>query len=346
MIKRTLHELYANHTGKMSDKWSLYLDEYDRLFASMSDRPVRLLEIGVQNGGSLDIWSQFFPKAEAIVGCDINSDCGNLTYDDPRIGIIVGDANDTQIQQLILQRSGQFDIVIDDGSHLSSDIIKTFALYFPCLAEGGTFIAEDLHCSYWNRFEGGLYYPYSSIMFFKRLADVINHEHWGVPKARSEILRGIFGKYGCEMAEETLALVHSIEFINSMCVVRKSAAAKNGLGQRVISGSLELVVPAHKEWSGTPYQLDPLFDESKNIWTNRSASPDEMFPEIELDLAASKRKNERLSRELDEIKRRNEQLSRELDEIRNSTSWRITAILRFFATRMRSLASKAYFDHR
>src|SRR6267142_105948 len=183
MIKRTLHELYANHTGKMSDKWSLYLDEYDRLFASMWDRPVRLLEIGVQNGGSLDIWSQFFPKAEAIVG----------------------DANDPQTQQRVLQRSGQFDIVIDDGSHLSRDIVKTFALYFPHLAEGGIFVAEDLHCSYWDKFEGGLYYPYSSMMFFKRLADVINHEHWGVPKARGEILRGIFGKYGCELAEESLA---------------------------------------------------------------------------------------------------------------------------------------------
>jgi O-antigen biosynthesis protein len=334
MIRRTLHELHANHTGKMSDKWSVYLDEYDRLFASIWDRPVRLLEIGVQNGGSLDIWSQFFPKAQAIVGCDINPDCGRLTYDDPRIGIIVGDANDPQTQQLILQRSGKFDIVIDDGSHLSSDIIKTFALYFPYLAEGGTFIAEDLHCSYWGKFEGGLYYPYSSMMFFKRLADVINHEHWGVPKARSEILRGISGKYGCELAEETLASVHSVEFINSMCVVRKSPAAKNGLGLRIISGSLELVVPANKEWSGAPYQLDPLFDQSKNTWTNRSAPPDESFMEIERDLAAS-------AGIILDLKQRNEQLTRELDDIRRSTSWRITAIPRLLANRMRSLTSDA-----
>ncbi|MDI4232962.1 glycosyltransferase [Bradyrhizobium sp. Arg237L] len=341
MIKRTLHELYANHTGKMSDKWTLYLDEYERLFASMRDHPVRLLEIGVQNGGSLDIWSQFFPKAQAIVGCDINPNCERLTYDDPRIGIIVGDANDPQTQELILQRSGQFDIVIDDGSHLSSEIIRTFALYFPHLAEGGIFVAEDLHCSYWDKFEGGLYYPYSSITFFKRLADVINHEHWGVPKARGEILRGIFGKYGCELPEESLALVHSVEFINSMCVVRKSPAANNGLGLRVISGTVESVVPANQEWSGTPYKLDPLFDESKNIWTNRSAPPDEMFPEIVRDLATSAGINSDLNRELLDLKQRNEQLSRELDEIRRSTSWRIMAIPRLLATRMRSLASDA-----
>ena len=106
----------------------------------MRDSPVRLLEIGVQNGGSLDIWSQFFPNAEAIVGCDINPDCERLTYDDPRISVIVGDANDPQTQQRILQLSGQFDIVVDDGSHQSSDIVKTFALYFPLLAGG-----RDLH---------------------------------------------------------------------------------------------------------------------------------------------------------------------------------------------------------
>ncbi len=347
----------------MSDKWSLYLDEYDRLFSSMRDRPVRLLEIGVQNGGSLEIWSQFFPKAQAIVGCDINPDCERLTYDDPRVGVIVGNANDPQTQQLILQRSRQFDIVIDDGSHLSSDIVKTFALYFPHLAEGGIFIAEDLHCSYWDKFEGGLYHPYSSITFFKRLADVINHEHWGMPKDRGEILRGIFGKYGCELSEESLALIHSVEFINSMCVVRKSPAAKNGLGQRVISGTLELVVPANKEWSGTPYQLDPIFDESKNIWTNRSAPPDETFPDLERDLAASaeiildlKQRSEELIREqLDEmldlkqrneqsirdLKQRDEQLTRELDDIRRSTSWRMMAIPRLLVTRGRSLASDA-----
>src|SRR4051794_24354474 len=105
MIKRSLDELYANHSGNMSDKWSLYLDEYDRLFASMWDHPVRLLEIGIQNGGSLDIWAQFFPNAEAIVGCDINPDCARLTYDDPRISVIVGDANAPETQHRILQRS-------------------------------------------------------------------------------------------------------------------------------------------------------------------------------------------------------------------------------------------------
>src|SRR5450830_1175849 len=173
MNRKSLHQLYAEHTGKVSDKWSLYLTECDRLFDDYRDKPVRLLEIGVQNGGSLEIWSKYFSNASALIGCDINPDCARLSYDDPRIGVIVGDANAPDVREQVLLRSPQFDIIIDDGSHLSSDIIKSFALYFPRVVEGGVFIAEDLHCSYWGHFEGGLFYPYSSISFFKRLADVI-----------------------------------------------------------------------------------------------------------------------------------------------------------------------------
>jgi hypothetical protein len=71
---------------------------------------------------------------------------------------------------------------------MSSDIIKSFALYFPRLAEGGLFIAEDLHCSYWEEFEGGLFDRNSSISFFKSLADIVNFQHWGVSKTRTQLL--------------------------------------------------------------------------------------------------------------------------------------------------------------
>lgn len=272
MLSNNLRQLYAEHSGKVSDKWSLYLEEYDRWFAEFADRPISMLEIGVQNGGSLDVWSRYFSNAEAIIGCDINEDCAKLSYSDPRITLIVGDACAPAIRNRILARSSHFDIVIDDGSHLSSDIVRAFCLYFPAIRDGGMFVAEDLHCSYWDHFEGGLYDPNSSIGFFKLLADVVNHEHWGVPKSRKDILRKIFEKYGCELPEETLSLVRSIEFVNSMCVVRKSHGRAT-LGRRVIAGSDEIVRPGHLEMNGELYQLDAMFDQKKNAWSNRSESP-------------------------------------------------------------------------
>jgi GT2 family glycosyltransferase len=264
MSEKKLQQIYAEHTGRVSDKWSLFLTEYDRLFDVYRYKPVRLLEIGIQNGGSLEIWSKYFSTASALIGCDINPNCANLSFDDSSICVIIGDANAPDVCERVFQRSPYFDIIIDDGSHMSSDIIKSFALYFPRLAEGGLFIAEDLHCSYWSQFEGGLFDPYSSISFFKLLADVINYEHWGIPWARVDILRSIFTKYGCEVDVGTLSQVHSVEFINSMCVVRKAKTADNGLGRRVISGLIEQVLPGHMGLHGQPVLH---FDQTNNPYT-------------------------------------------------------------------------------
>ena len=99
MNNKTLEQLYKEHRGKVSDRWSIYLSEYERLFSDYRDRPIRLLEIGIQNGGSLEIWSKFFPCAEKFVGCDINLDCARLQYEDSRIAIVVADANTDETQR-------------------------------------------------------------------------------------------------------------------------------------------------------------------------------------------------------------------------------------------------------
>ena len=344
MSRNTLIQLYAEHTGKLSDKWSLYLAEYDRLFSNYRNEPIRLLEIGVQNGGSLDIWSKYFCNASALVGCDINPDCVRLNYDDPCISVIVGDANAHDVRKQVLQRSPKFDIIIDDGSHLSSDIIKSFALYFPHIVEGGLFVAEDMHCSYWEQLEGGLFDPYSSISFFKHLADVINHEHWGVPKERADILRGSFAKYGCEVDEETLSQVHSVEFINSMCVVHKAPVADNGLGRRIIAGSIELVVSGHQKLHGVSYQLDStMYDQSNNPWTARTTPPDEAIQNMELSLTNAQQQivslNQSMSEREEQIASLNQSMSEREEQIaslsqlvksyQDSTSWWLTKPLRF-----------------
>ncbi|MBX6392006.1 MAG: hypothetical protein IRY96_00920, partial [Burkholderiales bacterium] len=87
-----LYDLYRSHRGKVTDKWSSYLEVYNRLFTLFRPLPVRLLEIGVQNGGSLEVWAKYFPNAELIVGCDIDLECAHLRYADPRIAVVMADA--------------------------------------------------------------------------------------------------------------------------------------------------------------------------------------------------------------------------------------------------------------
>lgn len=256
MIKKTLEQLYAEHQGKVSDKWSSYLLEYERIFEGIRSKPINMLEIGVQNGGSLEIWASFFPEATTIIGCDINPDCAKLKYENPKIYLFVGDANQEDSLTAISKWAPNLDIVIDDGSHRSSDIIRSFCLYFPRLNPGGIFIAEDLHCSYWRPFEGGIDYEYSSMSFFKQLVDLVNWEHWTNLQFRTERLKTFNDLYGCFLTEKDLACIHSIEFVNSMCIIRKANSIDNRLGRRVIVGNDALVVTQIMGLKDQEYQLD------------------------------------------------------------------------------------------
>ncbi len=245
MDQRSLLEIHLEHDHYVSDKWEIYLNEYHWNLQGMRHLPIRLLEIGVQNGGSLEVWSKYFPNAQKIVGVDINPDCAKLSFDDQRISLIIGDANSDECELQISERSPLFDVIIDDGSHRSSDIVQSFCKYFPKLTHGGIFIAEDLHCSYWQQFEGGLYDRYSAISFFKRLCDIVNYEHWGLNQSRASHLDPILDQYGSKISEELLESIHSVTFFNSVCIIRKKAPAENMLGARLVSGTQELVVAGH-----------------------------------------------------------------------------------------------------
>ncbi len=249
---RTLRDLYAEHGGKLSHKWTSYLAHYERLFAPYRDRPIRLLEIGVQNGGSLELWSRYFPTAARIVGCDIDQRCAQLAFDDPRISIVVADASSEQGLRAVRALSGEFDLVIDDGSHKSSDIIRAFAKYFPLLQDGGLYVCEDLCCGYWPEFEGGLSDNRSSVTFFKQLVDVVNHEHWRVSDARADVLRDFAARYAVQFDDGPLACVHSVEFANSLCIVRKAPPSDNSIGLQVAVGSVADVDAAPRSMHDLP----------------------------------------------------------------------------------------------
>lgn len=50
---KNLKELYQEHHGKSSDKWDIYLETYHNILSRQQKTLKNLLEIGVQNGGSL-----------------------------------------------------------------------------------------------------------------------------------------------------------------------------------------------------------------------------------------------------------------------------------------------------
>lgn len=295
-----LKTLFARHQGKVSDKWSSYLDRYDQLFTPYRDQPIRLLEIGVQNGGSLELWSKLFPYAKKIVGCDIEIACTQLSFDHPNIVVIGANANTDEAEQAISAQSSHFDLIIDDGSHQSGDIVCSFVRYFPYLNNGGLYIAEDLHCSYWQEFNGGLFHPYSAIAFFKRLADTINHEHWGIDKTRSELLDGFHQQYSVTFDEETLAQIHSIEFTNSMCIIKKQEPSQNKLGNRAIAGTLAVICEEIKSLHNTS---NLTLTQTTNPYTINNLSTEEAVMMYTQEINHLKQSLAKRNKEITELKK-------------------------------------------
>lgn len=230
-------EVFDQHRGNFADKWESYLRVYDHELSPLRDSVRKMLEIGVQNGGSLEVFAGYFADAEQIVGLDICEDCRNISFADPRISVEIADASSGFANQLLRQTYGQFDLILDDGSHRCDDITATFFSLVPLLAPGGTYIIEDMCCVYWREFGGGLKSPASPMRLFKQLVDVINHEHWRSGFGIAAYLRELGYDSLGEDVIDRLRQIRSISFYNSICVIRfNQNEADNLIGPRFCRG--------------------------------------------------------------------------------------------------------------
>jgi methyltransferase family protein len=285
MSSNDLRGQYEKHIGKVSDKWSLYLDVYENLFLPLRDERINLLEIGIQNGGSLEIWAAYLNNAKRIVGCDIDPRCGKLQFSDPRISLLIGDAGSEATAADILAVQPEFDVIIDDGSHRPKDVVRCFSRYFSALRNGGWYIVEDMHCSYLPVFEGGLFNRFSSIAFFKAVADLVNIEHFCDRHRPSELLREFSERFDAVFTDGLLQSVNSVRFVNSMCIVSKRGAEHNTLGKRIVVGTACEIEPSIKARDGETFS--PAHDE---IDAGSAQSGEDRDPVWEMQVARLERK--------------------------------------------------------
>lgn len=237
MTARSLQDIHTTKTGKVSDKWESYFRVYERVLGPLRDRELSMLEIGVQNGGSLDVWAEYLPHAKVIIGCDIDERCRQLRYADPRIKVVVADVTSQQAYDEILDIQPEFDVVIDDGSHLSAHILHSFLTFFRHVRPGGIFIIEDTHTLFWENWGGGVLKRDGAHEFFKLLADLVNAEHWEKEIQPTALFSTFFSSNN--FPEWLLeGWVESVEFTNSMIILRKSLPqSRSRLGKRIVSGT-------------------------------------------------------------------------------------------------------------
>lgn len=210
----SFYELFKNHSGYSSTKWESYFHVYSKVLKPYIEKnvPLNLLEIGVQNGGSLQMWSKFLPKGSKIIGIDIDPNCAKLKYDE-NISILIGNATDEQFLNANL-KDKKFDIIIDDGSHICSDVTNAFTFLFDRLNFGGLYIVEDCCTSYWPSHKGAFRLSTSTIEYFKNIIDAINFQH-------IKIFPENFGDNEIEKLYQLNKQIASIQFYDAIIVIEK-----------------------------------------------------------------------------------------------------------------------------
>jgi len=148
---KTLLELCLEHrftTDKYyeSGKTHSYIDNlYEELFSPIRNTATNVLEIGICSGGSISLWSEYFPNA-TITGVDLFS-CGQ-SFPNKKVVQIIANAYGKSVSNFLTDDC--FDVIIDDGSHKLEDIKTFLSNYIPKLKkENGVLIVEDIQDVSW-----------------------------------------------------------------------------------------------------------------------------------------------------------------------------------------------------
>jgi hypothetical protein len=301
----------ANKAGHVLDKWVHYFPIYTRHLTPYQGRPVSVLEIGVYRGGSMRMWSRFLGPQAHLVGVDI--DPVALISAGDRYTVVLADQGDPDAMRKLAQDHGPFDVIVDDGGHTMAQQITSIETLFPMLNEGGVYLVEDCHTSYWDEYDGGRGREGTFMEWVKTRLDDLNGYHQ---------------KDGVEPV--WTRQVDAIHVYDSLVVLDKKTrfppfAEQNGtadfvFGPRVQSAiASELVATrqaalherdkAIKDYA----QLGPLRDELRVARGElRAATPRLASVEAELDDT-----REQLAQSWDNVR-----------EMRRTLSWRVTAPLR------------------
>lgn len=212
---------FYNSPDRMRSKWHHYLEVYDRHLGRYRGSRIRLLELGVHNGGSLQMWRAYFGSRATIRGIDIDPRCAKI--DDVDVSVHIGSQADTALLARVIEAMGGVDVVIDDGSHIWEHQVATFEFLYPQLAPDGIYICEDTHTSYWPEYKGEREGP-SFIEYTKKLVDKLHATYALDTEAPDEVFA---------------RMTQTIAFYDSMVVIeRRNKPAP----QHVIVGERAVIV--------------------------------------------------------------------------------------------------------
>jgi predicted O-methyltransferase YrrM len=197
-----LADVFGSDKGNM--RGHNYAKQYERLIDP--SHIASLCEIGIACGASLKMWGQYLPNAN-ITGIDIREDCASLCKNHPNINILIGDV-------LTMNHNKQFDVVIDDASHISEDIENFFHHCWSWVKPGGLYIVEDMLCTYSEKYK----LDYNQQFGLNKENDRNRILHM-----MDTIMKSIDAKDDVE----------SLEYHPQLLIIKKSSAVKTDLKSRI-----------------------------------------------------------------------------------------------------------------
>lgn len=200
----SLEQIFFAQSHNVCQKWMHYFDIYEQYFSRFREKRVRFLEIGVSQGGSLDMWKRYLGHKASIIGVDINP--ASERFADSQVEIFIGDQGDEAFLDHLASAVKSVDVILDDGGHMMDQQIKTFEKLFPILSDNGVYMCEDVHTSYGQSHGGGLRKSGTYIEYMKNRIDDLH------------------GWYTGQTHPQTIVnTAHSICFYDSIVVIEKRA---------------------------------------------------------------------------------------------------------------------------
>jgi hypothetical protein len=129
-----------------------YLDLYQTLLRSKKDTAKHVLEVGIYQGGSIKLWSDFFTNA-TVYGLDIIHTLQVWEGIKNKETIILHTSTDAYNYDLFktnfLDKGIQCDFMLDDGPHTLDSMKQFIRMYSQIMTDDGILIVEDVQSWDW-----------------------------------------------------------------------------------------------------------------------------------------------------------------------------------------------------
>lgn len=147
----SLEEIVNNSQTDKNTSHS-YLPLYQKLLINKKETAKNVLEIGISNGGSIKLWSDFFTNA-TVYGIDIININDVLDEIKNKEKIILHTStnaynNDFFITNF-LNKNIKCDFMLDDGPHTLESMKQFIILYSQIMTDDGILIIEDIQSWDW-----------------------------------------------------------------------------------------------------------------------------------------------------------------------------------------------------